>query len=619
MEDPPRRTIQGVDPRSVHIVAVSAKTPFSFKANAERLLTYIKQYPQSSLGDISYTTTARRMHHIFREAFAVSSITELETSLKKIINATTSPIRTSPTKVVFVFTGQGSHYLKMGKDLFDHCSTFRKNILEYDNICRRQNLPSFKALIDGSAESLEVLSPIQIELALISTELALANLCISLGIKPGLVIGHSHGEYAALCTSGVLSVNDAIYLVGKRASLMAAKCNPGTYAMLAVMRDANSVKNDLLENESLCEIACFNSHQSTVISGCVPDIVAMKTYYNSQDVKTVQLAIPFAFHSSQLDAIREEYRVVTEGVTFSKPVIPIASTLLARVVQEDGVFAAEHLCRHARESVKFLQTIEECKRTGIIDDRTVWLEMGPHPVCMGMVKAILKLPAYLTLPTLKKEESSLVTIANSISKVYTAGVDINWMAYQKEYESAHRLLPLPTYAFDLKNYWIQYEGDWCLRKNAALPAESVQTSAPTFTGTTTLQQIKSEKFESSGASVVFITDFSDPTLLHAVQGHVVNGVAFAPCSILGDMALTAAKYIYNRCNNCKTTPPMDVLHMDATQPLTERDCINKKFIYLSATRDTNSDTVDVTISSEEVSNRSIEGDVFLSFVLLKQN
>jgi iron transport multicopper oxidase len=542
------------------------------------------------------------MHHVYRAAFTVSTITELLASLEKLIASTAAPIKTSPASVAFIFTGQGSHYLKMGKELFDNCFTFRRDILEYDNICQRQDLPSFKALIDGSVESLEVLSPIQVELALISIELALANLCLALGFKPTVVVGHSHGEYAALCVAGVLSVNDAIYLVGKRASLLATMCNRGSHAMLAVMLDAVTIKKDLVETGSPCEIACFNSPQSTVISGCAPDITSLVTYYKSKEVKTVQLQIPFAFHSSQLEAIMKDFRIVTEGVSFGKPIIPVGSTLLGRVVKQEGIFTAEHLCRHARESVKFLGTIEECKATGIIDDRTIWIEIGPSPVCLSMVKSILKVPPSLAVHTLKKGESSLAAIANCISKVYAAGVDVNWMAYHREYESAHRLLPLPTYAFDLKNYWIQYEGDWCLRKNVASSPELVQALVPTFFGTTTLQRIERENFDSSGANVLFASDFTEPKLRDMVLQHRVNGIGLCPCSVFADMAFTAAKYIQKRCDQSTPTPPMDVMHMEALETFTEKDCIDRPLIYISANRKTGSNTVELAFMSEEVSH-----------------
>lgn len=582
------------------MVTVSAKTSFSFKENAKHLLAYITKHPESPIGDISYTTTARRMHHMFREAFAVTSTAELKYSLEELVTSTAAPIKTALVDVAFVFTGQGSHYLRMGKELFDNCSTFRRDILEYDNICQTQSLPSFKAVINGSAKSLETLSPIQIQLALIALELALANLWLSFGVKPALVVGHSLGEYAALCVAGILSANDALFLVGKRASLMTNLCSQGTHAMLSVMLEAAVVEKDLLESNTSCETACFNGPRSTVISGCVSEISILKTFYELKGVKATKLETSFAFHSSQIEPILKDFHVIAKGVSFCKPTVPVASTLLGKIVEQEGVFTAEYLCRHAREPVKFLNALEACKTTGIVDEQTLWLEIGPNAVCLSAVKSVLNVSEPFASRTLKKEESSLVSIANSIAKVYASGVDVNWMAYQREYELTHRLLLLPSYAFDMKNYWIQYEGDWCLRKNMAFSSTLAQQSVATAFGTTSLQRIESEHFDSNGASVVFVSDISEPKLRNTIQGHLVNKTAVCPASVYSDMAFTAAKYIHDHYNRSTSIVAMDVMNMKIIQPLIQKDDLDRQLVYVSATRKAGSDTVELTFNSEKV-------------------
>ncbi|UJR12998.1 hypothetical protein I4U23_000024 [Adineta vaga] len=613
IEDAPVFSTKGTDPRTVHVVTVSAKTPFSFRENAKRLLAYITKHPESSIGDISYTTTARRMHHMFRAAFAVSTTAELQASLKDLVTSTDAPIRTSSVDVVFVFAGQGSHYFKMGKELFDNCSTFRRDILDYDNICQTQNLPSFKALIDGTAESLETLSHIQIQLALIALELALANLWLYFGIKPALVIGHSLGEYAALCVAGVLSVNDLFYLVGKRASLITNLCSQDTHAMLTVMLDAVTVKKDLLQNNTSCEIVCFNSLQSTTIGGGTSEISFLKTFYESNGVKATKLETSFAFHSSQIDSILVDFRIVAKGVSFSKPIIPVASTLLGSIVQQEGVFTAEYLCRHARDPVKFSDTLETCKTTGIADEQTLWLEIGPSAVCLSMIKSVLNVSEPFIVRTLKKEESNLVSIAKSIAKIYVSGVDVNWTAYHQEYELSHQLMMLPTYAFDLQNYWIQYEGNWCLQKNMTPNVQLIEKSTVSFFGTTTLQQIQNEDFDSSDISVTFVSDIADSKLRNVIQGHLVNKVAVCPGSVYSDMALTAAKYIHNRRKRSNSPISMDIVNMKIIQPLILTGNFEKQYIYVLATCRANSDIVELIFASEEGSIRKQHGSCVVQY------
>ncbi|CAF1473328.1 unnamed protein product [Adineta ricciae] len=603
IEDAPILLTKGVDPRTVHVVTVSAKTPFSLKENAKRLLAYITNYPEVPVGDVSYTTTARRMHYMFRAAFAVSSISELKDSLHDLVTSTDAPIRTSAVETVFVFSGQGSHYFRMGKELFDSCFIFRRDILEYDNLCQRQNFPSFKALIDGTAENLEALSPIQTQLAFIALQLALANLWLYYGIKPTLVIGHSLGEYAALCVAGVLSVNDVFYLVGKRASLMTALCTQDTHAMLAVMRDATAVSQDLQQNKNSCEIACFNSPQCTTVAGRISQISILQTFYESIGVKTSKLETSFAFHSSQMDPILADFRFNARGVSFSKPNIPVASTLLGNIVQQEGVFSVDYLCRHARDPVRFSEALGACDKSGIVDEQTRWLEIGPSDVCLNMAKSVLNVPEPLLIPTLKRKQSDLMSMVKSIAKLYVGGVDINWMAYHREYEASHRLLTLPTYAFDLQNYWIQYEGDWCLKKNRNSGGEFIEKSTAFFCGTTTLQEIHNENFGASDTSVTFVSDIFESKFQNVIQGHLVNKVAVCPASVYADMAFTAAKYIHNRRNRSALPISMDIVNMKMVQPLILSNSLEKQHVYITATSNANSDTIEFIFTSKKGSTK----------------
>lgn len=206
----------GHDPRMTCVVAVSAKTGKSFTQNKERLLSYIKSNPQTRLQDLSYTTTARRMHHDgFRKAYAVESIDQLIRSIHSDLSSSSEPIAIPRSaSYIFTFTGQGAQYLGMGRQLFETNTSFRQNILDLDRICTRQGLPSFKWLVTSSSSESDP-SPSESQLALVSIAVALAFLWQSWGIIPSAVIGHSLGEYAALCVAGVLSVSDTLYLVGK--------------------------------------------------------------------------------------------------------------------------------------------------------------------------------------------------------------------------------------------------------------------------------------------------------------------------------------------------------------------------------------------------------------------
>lgn len=215
VEDPPALEVDGTDPRMFQVVAISGKTSNSIKGNAERLLEYIRHTPVR-LEDVAYTTTARRMHHPLRHAFAVSSVQGLQSSLEKAISDQSWSKASAPL-VIFLFTGQGSQYVSMGMELYQTHPFFRDMILDYERICLAHGFPSFLPLIVDKDFDMAHARPVQLQLAIVSLELAVVSLWRMLGVSPNTVVWHSLGEYPALHVAGVLSLSDCLYLVGKRA------------------------------------------------------------------------------------------------------------------------------------------------------------------------------------------------------------------------------------------------------------------------------------------------------------------------------------------------------------------------------------------------------------------
>ena len=599
LEEAPRRIIEGKDPRSSHVVVMSARTLTSLKRNKLRLLEYLNANSQTSLADLSYTTTARRMHHVFRTAHAAASTKELIGMITQDVASSNEPIRTTgKPPVVFTFTGQGSRYSGMGRQLFETCTRFRKSILEYEGICELQGLPSFVQIITDDSLDINTMSPTQTQLAIVSLELALANFWQSCGLKPDMVIGHSLGEYPALCVAGVLSVSDMIYLVGKRAEMMQETCTAHTHSMLAVHSPVEVVQQVLVAEQFLsCGIACVNSPTSTVVSGTIEDIKALKDRLQIDSVKATILEVPFAFHSAQMDPVLNDFEAVAHHVRFAKPLVPVASTLRGEVVRTEGVFTANYLARQARLKVDFLGALQACKAEGIIDDRTLWVENGPAPICLSLVRATLDISPAKSIPSLRPNEDCWKLISKGISNAYNAGADIIWPDYHKEYENALSLLDLPTYAFDLKDYWIQYEGDWLLKKN-----EQVSTSSSPAFSTTCLQRVESETYSKDKASVTFVSHAAEPKLYAAIQGHLVNGVGLCPSSVYADMAFTAASYVHSKTEPSIPTPAMDVTSMEVFRPLVVLPNNPDQLIKVSAIRTAGADSTEIHFSSQDGNN-----------------
>lgn len=596
LEEGPKRQIEGKDPRSAHVVSVSARSLTSLKQNKLRLLEYLNKNSQLSLADLSYTTTARRMHHVFRTAHAVGSTKELIGLLTQDLAGSKEPDRnTEKPSVVFAFTGQGAQYAGMGQQLFETNAKFRDNILDFDAICQRHGLPSFLQMITDSNVDVTKLSPTQIQLAIVALEVALALFWQSCGLTPSVVIGHSLGEYAALCVAGVLSVSDMFYLVGTRAQIMEKKCTRNSHSMLAVQSTVEAVQQVLMSAQLLsCGVACVNGPTSTVVSGKVDDIKRLKEILQPDGTKCTLLEVPFAFHSQQMDPILDEYEACAQNVQFLRPTIPVASTLEGEVVTAEGVFSPKYLTRQARHKVEFLGALRACKSAGIVNQRTLWVESGPGSVCLGLVRSSLDTHPSKALASLKANEDCWKLIAKSLSNAYNAGADLKWSDFHKEYENALTLLELPTYAFDLKDYWIPYEGDWLLTKGD----KNAVTAAPAFS-TTCLQRIESETYSKETASVTFVSNAAEPNLFAAIQGHLVNGVGLCPSSVYSDMAFTAASHLHKKMEPADPVPAMDVTNMEVFHPLVVLPNHPNQVIRVKAVRSSSIGPTEVYFSSQD--------------------
>ena len=613
IEDAPAQLPRkGKDPRTFHTVTISARTPLSLKQNTQRLLEYLAANPSAKLSDLAYTTTARRMHEVLRVAYPVQTIQDLTRLLATDSTEVKRPV--AKGSVAFAFTGQGSQYAGMGRELFATCSRFRESILYFQSFCDWQGFPSFVDLIARGDTDMKTKTTVQVQLAIVSLEIALADLWKSWGIEPDLVIGHSLGEYAALCASSVLSVQDTLYLVGRRATMIQEECTPGSHAMLAIQASSIEVEQELGSYPS-CQISCMNGPSATVVSGTVDDIHVLQNHLQNKGTGSTLLQIPYGFHSPQIDPILADFEACAQGVHFGKPQVPVVSTLKGSIVTDVGVFTSSYLAQQARQAVNFVGAMHACNSAGLVNDKTLWIEIGPQPVCTKLIRSTLEVAPEKLLPTLTSSENNWKTISTATASAYASGAPVNWLEYHKEYIDSLSLLELPTYAFDLKEYWIQYEGDWALKQPRTLLAPTAAPATPSVPGfpTTTLQRVQTESIKDKKATVTFESLTSDPKLLAVIQGHLVNGVALCPSSVYTDMAYTAAKYIHQRMKPGESVPPMSVSGLTVTHPLIPQPQNPEQTILVTAVKSEANWTVDVTFSSKDGSSSHEHGYCRVSF------
>lgn len=619
LSEAPEQPQKGQDPRTYHVVACSARTPYSLKANKERLLQYLQSDEEVAISDVAYTTTARRMHDVFRSSYVAQTTKDL---IKQISKDLEQPAAAKPksasghSRAVFAFTGQGSLYPGMGKQLFETSTIFRDSILSYQKICDSQGLPYVVDIIAGDNANIETKNMVQVQLAIVFIELALAELWKSWGVLPDLLIGHSLGEYAALCVSGVLSVSDALYLVGKRSTMIMEKCTPGSSGMLAVAAPVKIIQETLANNDlASCEISCMNAPEMSVVSGTHQDLKSLQVLMNAK-VKTTFLKVTYGFHSAQIDPILKGLEASASGVTFAKPQIPIASTLVGDIVTDVGTFNPEYLVRQAREPVNFSGALQVCKSKGYVDDQTLWMEIGPDPVCLGLVRSTLEIPSERLLPSLKATEENWRTISTAVSRAYLSKQPVAWTDFHHDYISCLTLLELPTYAFELKDYWASYSrekmypGAQQTQTKLIAPAAPERKSLPT----TCVQWVEKESFTGDEISATFSSHTSEPKLFSAIQGHLVDNTAICPATVFCEIAFTSAKYLYEGANPGKAVPSMSLWVLDITHPLVVPVSDPLQIIETSAVKSAGRDwSVQVSFNSKDKAGTHEHGSCYVQF------
>lgn len=594
MEDGPLMVrAKDEDPRSTAVVAVSGKTKTSLIQNVENLVHYLDENQSADLPSLSYTTTTRRIHYAFRAIVSGSDVSTIKEALINSKPSEAAPIPSTKPPVVFAFTGQGSQYSALGREFFETVAQFRSDIQAFESLALCQGFPSILPVVNGSAE-IETLSPVVVQLGVVCVQMALVRLWVSWGIKPAAVIGHSLGEYAALYAANVLSASDTIFLTGTRAKLLETRCTANSHAMLAVSESV-SVLGQIID-EATVEIACINGPKATVVSGKSEDVDLLCEDLTSRKIKCTKLQVPFAFHSSQVDPVLADFEEAVKGVTFNSPDVPVISPLLGAVVTDNRTFDAAYLARHCRLTVNFLGCLRAAKEDGVITSNSLFVEIGSHPICSGMLKATFG-PSITAVPSLRRGEDAWKVVSGSLCTLHMAGLDIDWTCYHQDFSSAHNYLRLPTYAWESKNYWIDYKNNWTLTKGESLAVSDAEQPRKKTLSTASVHRIVEEKFESQKGIMTMETDISHPDFEETIKGHIVNGIALCSSAVYADMALTVADYTHRQFEPKNDDFAMDCSHMVVEKPLIAEGRSTPQLLRTSCTADLSRQICEITFYS----------------------
>ena len=437
--------------RPSHLFTLSAKNEKALSELIDRYIDFLACNSEDSLGDICFTTHLGRAHFDQRLSVVASEKAQLRETLS-MIRAGEDVYHVSKgqthhhQRIAFLFTGQGSQYVQMGHQLYETEPTFRQALERCDEILRPSLAqPLLSVLYPKTGDPSLLNQTAYTQPALFALEYALAQLWRSWGIEPDVVMGHSVGEIVAACIAGVFTLEDGLKLVAARGRLMHASSHEGQ--MVSVMADESQIQ-DLISAANQVSIAALNGPQSVVISGKAEAIQSIVATLEAKSIKIRQLTVSHAFHSPLMDPILAEFAQLANSVTYSMPQLPLVSNLTGQLVR-DEVTKPEYWVRHVREAVHFtagMATLHEQKCE-------LFVEIGPKPILLAMGRQCLPDDYGVWLPSLRPKRDDWSQILHSLGELYVRGVDVDWVAFDRDYR--RRQVVLPTYPFQRERYWVE--------------------------------------------------------------------------------------------------------------------------------------------------------------------
>ncbi|RLV10397.1 polyketide synthase [Streptomyces griseocarneus] len=428
---------------------LSAKTADALRAQADRLRRHLADRTDVAPADLGYSLATTRAAHDHRAVVVGADQDALVAGLEALARgesaAGLADGSVTDGRTAFLFTGQGSQRLGMGRELYAAYPAFAE---AFDAVCdaldQHLEQPLKTVVFGDDADLLNRTGWTQP--ALFALEVALYRLVEGWGIVPDVLSGHSIGELAAAHVAGVLSLADAAKLVAARGCLMQAL--PAGGAMIAVQASEDEVLPLLTDGVS---IAALNGPQSVVVAGDEDAAVAIAAAFEAQGRKTKRLTVSHAFHSPRMDAMLDDFRAVAETLTYEAPRIPVVSSLTGAPVSAEEITDPGFWVRHVREAVRFLDAVRALEAEGV----TTFIELGPDGVLTAMAQDCADDPDAAAFTTaLRTGRPEPEALAAAVARAQVRGVPVDWAAFYAP-TGARRVDDLPTYPFQRKRYWLE--------------------------------------------------------------------------------------------------------------------------------------------------------------------
>jgi acyl transferase domain-containing protein/NADPH:quinone reductase-like Zn-dependent oxidoreductase/acyl carrier protein len=468
------------------ILPVSARTPEALVQVAEQYRDWLGAHSEATLADVCLTTGVSRAHFEHRAALVVNSTESASELLGALADDRPAPglvrgVSDTTPKTAWLFTGQGSQYPGMARELYDTEPVFAETVdrcaAAIADVLEKPLLDVIFDL-DGPEAEEALRQTAYAQPALFAVELGLARLWQSWGFEPAVVLGHSVGQYSAACVAGVFSLEDGAKLMAERGRLFGSL--PAGGRMVAVFAAAERVES-LTDQFPSLSVAAYNG-ANTVLSGPAGDLDKAVAKLTADGVRCDWLETSHAFHSALLDPILDEFERYADGFKYASPQRILVDNRTGAVIGRSQKLDGNYWRRHARQPVEFAKSVQTLSELGC----KVLLEIGPQPVLTAA--ALRAWPDPATTPraiaSLRKNTADHRQITEALADAYALGHLPDFGAVQ---QGPARKLDLPTYPFQHRQYWF--------RENRELPTQQSHVTATSDT----VRLLEDGKFEELAA------------------------------------------------------------------------------------------------------------------------
>ncbi len=538
---PPVRQPSAAPAAGPYLLPISGHTPAALRARAADYLRVLQGAAPPRLDSLAATLAARRTHHAYRMALVGDTHAELADQLAaQLADTPASASRTAAfeqRKLVWVFSGQGSHWARMGQELLAQEPVFAAVLRECDSLLRTHVAWSLLDELAREADSSRIDEPELTQPAIFAVQVALAALLRSWGIEPDVVVGHSLGEISAAYVAGALSLAEAVQIVHQRSRLMQQLVGQGKTALAELT--VSEAQMLLVGRDDLLAIAGSNSPTSVVLAGDTAELERLVGALERKGVFARMLqGVELAFHSPQMDALQPELIAALDGRLQPQPTtVPLISTVTGAAIDGQQLDAA-YWARNMREPFLFGAVIQDLLAQG----HALFLEVSPHAV---LSNAILDGARYAerqvcVVPSLRRNRPERAALLTALGTLYTAGLTLDW---DQLYPQPTPYVALPLYPWQRARYWY----DQLIPDGVPLSAMGLQTGLHTHATTADQSDqhpLLGYHIQSANGTGQFWQTALSVQSLPILADHQVQQRTILPGAAYVEMSLTAAATLF---------------------------------------------------------------------------